>query len=539
MAKNADEVEKSAKSNENVINSTIIGMTQGELVQQHGEAASQMIQALKGTRYDSAGNDLGHQGRSLQGIRKYGTSKEYKEQNIKQQSGFSAELIKEARDNKDAVLNGDPNRTRTTDGIGQTNNTQYDHVKVDANGNPIEGSGSQMKFLQTGVDKDGDRTFKVMDKLAKQEDWDRYDGVVDIPKGDYKDALKYADKQVKKLHEQAKKARESGKSDIADKLDKQADGYEKSKERIRESNVGDSEAIQARTNPNKFVAKEVVKDSHNAGIEAAKGALIISGSISAAQNIYAVVAEDKPIDEAILDVAKTTVKSGAVAYGIGAGGTAIKAMMHSSSKEIVRRAGNTNVPVMIATSAVEITKSMKKYSIGEIDEVELLEELGEKGTGMVAAGFASAVGATVGGTIGTVIPVVGTAIGATVGTFIGSMIGYSSSSMLYKGSLEALKGAKISAERRAVIEEISNQAIKETENYRKSLIEFAKSEYNKREEVFYSIFKGIEDSILLNDIDGFILGMNKVGNEFGVKLRFNSFEEIDAFMSDDSTVFRL
>ncbi|MDF2565458.1 MAG: hypothetical protein K0Q53_1853, partial [Massilibacillus sp.] len=39
--------------------------------------------------------------------------------------------------------------------------------------------------------------------------------------------------------------------------------------------------------------------------------------------------------------------------------------------------------------------------------------------------------------------------------------------------------------------------------------------------------------------DGFILGMNQVGNEFGVKLQFNSFEEIDTFMSDDSTVFRL
>lgn len=528
------------KESPKTINTASVGIAQDYLIQKNGEAASQMIQAHKGVRFDSFGNDLGHHGRSLKGINGYkADNPKYHDQNIKQQSGFTAELIKEARDNKDAILKGDSTRTRTTDGIGNSNDRQYDHVKVDANGNPIDNTSTQMKFLESGIDKDGDRTFKVMDNLAKQKDWDRYDGKIDIPKGDYQDAIKYADKQANKLSDQAKRARELGKHDIADKLEKQAEGYEKAKKRIRESNVTNKEAIEARLNPEKFVAKEVIKDSHNAGIEAAKGAVIMSGAISAAQNLYSIIAEDKPIDEAVKDIAKTTAISGAVAYGVGTTGTAIKALMHSSKKELIRRIGTTNSPTMIVTGSIEIAKSMKRFANGEIDELELMQELGEKGTGMVAAGFASSIGAGVGASIGSVVPVVGTVAGAAIGAFVGSMIGYSSSSMLYKGALEALNGAKVSGERRLVIEEISRASIIETERYREELLECAIVECNMREEIFKKLFDDIKKSIQNNDIEFFILSVDRVGKEFGVKMQFNSFEEVDQFMLDESTEFTL
>lgn len=517
------------------INSTIVGMAQSELVQTHGEAASQILQAFNGVRYDSAGNDLGHLGRSLKDISKYKVNPEYRNQNIKQQSGFSAELIKEARDNKEAIFNNKDIRTRTTDGIGQTNNQKYDHVKVDSSGNIIENSGSQMKFY--GVDKNG--RYKVIDKIVTDESWDRYDGQIDIPSEQYSGALEYADSKAKSLKKQANVLREKGQIAKAEKLEEQAKKYDEAKKRIRKSNVSSDEAIEARCNPKKFVAEEIIKDSHNAGLEAAKGALILSGSISVAQNIYAIISEDKPMDEAIKDITKTTVASGAMAYGVGVSGTAIKSIMHSSSKEIVRRIGNTNIPTMIATGTVAIVKSITRYGKGEIDEVQLLEELGEKGTGMIAAGFASATGATVGAAIGSVIPVVGTAIGATVGGFLGSIIGYSSSEILYKGCLESLKGAKISAERRKIIEELSRQSIKEHEEYREKLLIFAKDKYNKREQQLSFIFNNIEESILSNNINKFIKSINEIGDEFGVKLKFDNFEEIDDFMSDETTTFIL
>lgn len=526
------------KNKKIVDRSSVIGMAETTLIQQHGEAASQMIQAYKGVRYDSAGNDLSHQGRSLRDIGNYKVNDAYREQNIKQQSGFSAELVDEARKNKQAILNGDTQRVRTSDGLGDTNNTQYDHVKVDQNGNVIEGSGTQMKFLQTGVDKDGDRTFKVMDHLAKKEDWNRYDTQIDIPKGDYEDAIKYADKQITKLREQAIRAEQAGKQEVAEKLREQANGYEKAKDRIRESDTTSQEAIEARLHPKGFTTKEVVKDCHQTGIQAAKGAAIFSGAISISQNLYAVIAEGKEVDEAAKDVIKTTATSTAVAYGVGASGTALKAVMHSSSKEMMRRLGNTNAPALIATSVVAVTKSIKSYAKGEIDEVELLEELGQKGTGMMAAGFASAAGATVGGAVGSVVPVVGTALGATVGGIIGSMLGYAVSGVIYTGALDALKGEKISAERRAVIEALCEKAIEEEKAYQKRLTEYAMSQYHKREATFSKLFEELGTHIVDNNIDGFMMAVNKIGNEFGVQMQFNSFDEFDAFMLDQDSVLK-
>ena len=520
-------------------NTTVIGMAQQSLIQKYGEATSQMIQAYKGTRYDCNGNDLNHQGRSLKEISEYKLNRQYKQQNIKQQSGFSAELLDEARKNKQRIIDNGQTRIRTTDGLGDTNNTQYDHVTVDESGQVIEGSGTQMKFLRTGIDKDGNRTFNVIDKLAKDEKWNRYDGKIDIPKGDYNEAVEYADRQIQKLQKQVEKAQQNGNIELANKLNKQVIGYEKAKERIREADVTAEEAIEARLKPTKFVAKEVIKDSHCAGVQAAKGAIIMSGSISVAQNLYAMIAEGKAIEEAVRDVTKTTAKSCVIAYGIGAGGTTLKSLMHSSSKELVRKIGTTNVPTMIATSAVEISKSIKRYAMGEIDEEALVEELGQKGTGMLAAGFASATGATVGGAIGSIIPVVGTAIGATVGGFIGSMIGYSASSMIYTGVLDTIKSEKISAERRIILEELSKKAIEEEENYRKKLTTYANEQYNMRESMCIQLFQQIKESILENNIDEFIHSMNQVGDVFGIELQFSSFKEIDEFMLDESTVFKL
>lgn len=521
-----------------VVNSTTVGMAQAKLNQIHGEAASQMIQAYKGVRYDSAGTDLGHSGRNLKQISKYKLNPEYKEQNIQQQAGFSGELIKEARDNKKAILSGKTTRTRTTDGIGKTNDMRHDHVQVDLNGNIIEGSGSQMKILKVSLDKQGNEYFNVLDKIVTDSKWNRYD-TIDIPSDQYEGIMKSADIQAKKCREDAQNLIDKGKIEEANKKLEKAKRYEDSKKRIRKADVSSPEARDARVNPEKFVAKEVLHDVNRAGVETAKSAFILSGAISTSQNLYQVFYCNKPIDEAAKDVGVTISKSGAVAYGVGASGTMIKATMHSSGNQIIRQIGNTNAPTMIATGAIEISKSMKRYGCGEIDEVELLQELGEKGTGMVAAGFGGSVGTIVGGALGTIVlPGAGSALGATVGGFIGSTMGYSMSSILYKGALDALEDEKISAERRAIIEKISEQCIKEISNYRNTLIKYAEKISNERTEKINTIFESIHESIIDNDINIFFGSMNQLGNVFGIELQFATFEELDEFMLDEDSVLR-
>lgn len=188
------------KKDKKVINNSTIGMAQKNLNQTHGEAASQIIQAYKGIRVDKFGNEIAHQGRNLKDISNYKLNPKFKDINIKQQSGFSAELIEEARINKESILSGETTRVRTTDGIGRTNDTQYDHIKVDSNGNIIGNSGSQMKFLKKTIDsKTGKVKYDVIEKLANKEEWNRYDTKVTIPKEDYEGALKYAEEKYNEI----------------------------------------------------------------------------------------------------------------------------------------------------------------------------------------------------------------------------------------------------------------------------------------------------------------------------------------------------
>lgn len=536
------ESDSGEKKRKKIINDTVVGMAQDSLIQKNGEAASQIIQAYKGVRFDSSGNKEVFYGRNLKKISSYKVDANNPQSSYKQQAGFSAELVKEARDNKEAILNGSRNRTRTTDGLGDTNNTQYDHKVVDGNKNVISGSGSQMKFY--GIDAKG--RVKVIEEMVNDKSWNRY-SVIDIPKDQYQDAIDYADKKANELREKATNLRNKGNLEKAKRLEDKADKYEQSKGRLRKSNVSSDDAMEARVNPEKFVAKEVLKDSHNAGVKASKGAFIISGSISTAQNLYSVFIENKPIDEAVEDVLKTTGSSAVMAYGVGATGTAIKATMHSSNSELVRRIGTTNAPAMITTGIVEVSKSLIKYGKGEIDELKLLQELGEKGTGMVASGFGSAVGASigsaVGATIGSVIPVVGTmaggVVGGFIGSFIGSLIGYSSASMLYHGALDALQGAKIAAERRKVIEEISEEAVKQMNHYKIILHEYTRAKHSEREKQYMMLFSELENSITNNDINKYINCMDGFGKAFGVDLKLNSMKEIDEFMNDKDTVFVL
>lgn len=512
------------------LNSSIVGMAQERINQLHGEGMSQIIQVDKGVRFDSFGNQLKYKGRSLKGISEYKVNPEYKEQNYKQQAGFSAELIKEARDNKEAIKLGKKTRVRTSDDALSTNHTVYDLIQIDGQGNVIEGTGSQMKFLKSDLNKEDKEIFNVLENMVKDKKWDRYDKV-EVPQEQYEGILKSADENAKSLREQGQRLLKDNKTDQAQKKFERADRYEEAKNRVVKSNLTTEEALLARKNRKLFIAKEIVKDSHQAGVEAAKGALILSGAVSTSQNIFQVLYNEKEIEEAVKDVGETVIKSGAMAYGIGLSGSLIKTGMHTAKNESIRRLGTTTVPTLIATSTVEVTKSLKRYAEGKIDEVELINELGEKGTGMLSAGY----GAAAGGVIGTAIfPGVGTA----VGSFVGSTLGYTVSTILYQGVLETLENERISSERRKTLEALSNQSVIYISTIRKELLEYADASYQGRSQEINQLLEQLNNNIIVNNVNGIFDTINNLGDSIGIELQFNTFEEFDNFMRDESSVFK-
>ena len=336
---------------------------------------------IKRIRVDHNGHLEDFHGRNLKQISEYNLEETTRMFQEKQQSGFSAELIKESRDNKQAIINGESNRTRTTDGIGKTDDTQYDHVIVDENGNVQEGSGSQMKFLKSHTTKNGQTKYNVIDKLARDTSWDRYDGPVDIPSDQYEGAVRYAKEEAEKLDKQAVALREQGNIEKAKEIEEKAQRYRDAQKRVRDSGISSTEALDARNNPEKFVAKEMLKSGHEAGAAAAKGTMVVSGVVSGVKNMCAVVAGEKDIDEAAVDVTMTVAKDGATAYSVANIGTGIKALMHASKNELIRELGASavNLPVLLANTTVSVGKNLYRFAKGELNSEELVYALGQNG----------------------------------------------------------------------------------------------------------------------------------------------------------------
>lgn len=514
--------------------SIALEMASHETVQIEGEAASQILQAYEGVRFDSSGRDIGHQGRSLKRIKDYNLNENpvYAERNIKQQSGFDAELIHEVRVNKENIRNGSQERIRTTDGIGMTNDTQYDHVIVEKNGKVRAGSGSQMKFYGTKEKKDG-ITYRVIEKLVNDESWERYDGSVDIPSEQFEGAKKYAGKQAENYRKQAEDLRKQGDKEKADFLARKAKKYEVASKKIRKSNVSSSEAIEARMAPELFVTSEFIGDVHKGGVSVAKGAIICSSVISGAQNMYSYASGDKSVGEALLFTMKDTAEAGLVGYGTGVAGTSIKALMHKSGNELIRRCGNTNLPTAIASGIIETSKSIKRYADGEISERRLVEELGEKGVGMMASGYGASVGTMAGYALGTVVPFIGNAAGAFIGGFVGSMVGCAISGTLYEGALYSLKSLELSEERRHIIEAMAQKAIDENNRYIDELNSYL---INIQEDFRQDTMQMLDDMqrcILNTDIEGYINSIVTFGNKFGIKMEYETFKEFDDIMNSN------
>ena len=526
-----EDKEKKEKKGIDVTNAIIMGAALESDVQLHGEAASQMVQAYNGVRVDSKGRDLNHKGRSLKAINKYKVASNPKvaETNIRQQTGFSAELIHEAKSNKEAILAGDPKRVRTTDGIGQTNHQQYDHITVDGNNKPIKGSGTQMKFLKSEANAEDANGFKVINNLANDQSWDRYDGDILIPKGEAEKARLYAKKQAEKLRKQAERLKKDGKAELAKQKELKAERFEKAGKRVKDAKVTYDEAKEARLNPKRYVAKEVLADSHIAGKEAAKGAIGTAALLSTVSNTVALARGDKNLDEAMKDLATDVAVSGASGYLVGTSGSALKAVMHASENQLVRDASRAAGEIVGA--GVAIVSSLKRYAEGKIDSVELVEELGEKGVGALTVSYTAAAGTGVGAAIGSfILPGPGTAIGGFIGGYIGGMIGYTFSSFVYHGILDTLKNEKIARERRMYLEELCDGMIRANTLYQIELQEFAERDAAMRKTKVQDIFNRLDNSILDNNLCDYTQAINDMGKFFGADLQFKTPKEFYNYM---------
>lgn len=494
-----------------------------EVVNRYGSAANEFIKGYKG----NIGNNDEVISKGLKQIAKSKVSEKYKYQNLKQQAGFAAEVHYENKVNSENIINGNNRRISRTDNVGMVNDTKFDFIEIDSNGNPLINNGqakwgAQMKFCGKYGSKEEiiNSAKSLTDKLAGEK-WERYRGNdVLVPSEQYEHIKKYAEEKAKDLNSQARKLREQGEFERANLIQKKANNYEQVAKDVKNSGISSKEAMFLREHPKLSTVKEVGKTAHRAGLEQAKSGAIISGVISISQNISAIASGNKDIQDAIKDVSKDTATGAGISYIVAGSGSVIKSCMASSSNNTLQVISKGNIPGLIVTTALEVGKSLKKYIKGDISELELIEELGEKGVGMMAASIGASIG---------------TAIFPGLGTVIGGVVGYMCSSSIYNGALSILKEERLSYEKRIKLEEFKKYALENMYKQQEILVKEFSKNFIEREKRFNEAFDYIEMSIKCEDLNLFTEGLNQIAIEFGRVLKFKDFNEFDSFMIDSET----
>lgn len=489
---------------------TVTALAGDEAIKRFGSASAEF---LKG--YRCVDNETGQQfAKGLADVAQHKVHPDYAAQNIKQQAGFSAEIATTSRDNAEAIINGSSVRTIRSDDLPQygRNHNVVDRVQIRRDGTIIE---SQMKFV---TERD-----ELFNNIAKENGkFARYRGVrLELPTEQYEDAATFCRNKASKLREQAEKVDAQGKSDVADKLRREASNYDQLANNVCDSGLTTEQAIFYREHPELATAIDISRTSHRAGIEGAKSGAVVGGAISLVVNIFNVAQQKKALDEAVEDVAVDTAKAAVLGYGTAFAGSAIKAGLQQSESQALRIISGTTAPALVVNICLSLSMSIKRYVNDEIDETELLTEIGEKGAGMLSSGMMAALGQ-----IAIPIPVVGAAIGG--------MIGYTLSSMFYQSALEAARGAALSSEHLMRISMIEAEARTHILQQQTLLDEFTSREIPQLRKDTERLFKVISNDS--NNIDDFTFAINEFATLLGKNMQFQTMSEFEYFMNSDESL---
>ncbi|WP_127148114.1 hypothetical protein [Veillonella sp. VA139] len=386
-----------------------------DTVQRYGGAIGEYIVGLTGM--DNLRNQKWVRG--LVDNAKSKVNPKYKYQNIHQQAGFSAEINTVTNQNAEARIQGDTTRTMRTDDIGRKNDQLIDTVKFDGNGDIIEGSGTQVKFIgysENDPSNEGSasRAYKKLmsEKFAKYHE---NDVLIEVPKDQYDKLIAEADKNIGKLQKQLERVTDQ---DVRAKLEAKLERAETLRKNLRQSSVTSKEAVFAREHPYLSTAKNMCLVAHRAGIEAAKYGAVIGGSVAIVQQTVAVLPGKVEAKEAAVEVAKSTVKRAGQSYIVAAGGSLVKGAMEQAAHKSVRAASMTGLPQVMVQAAISTSPVLYKYFTGKIDGKQCVQELSQQSANMLGTSMFTKIGQAI-------IPI------PIVGGLVGGMAGYALSSATY------------------------------------------------------------------------------------------------------------
>lgn len=514
------------KKEENITDQVVLGANSGNL-EKYSNAGREFFKALSG--YD------GETGKKLQKSL-YGIASG--KSNMPGQRGYAAEVQDVAKRNAEEILNGSDIRYSRVDDLPghAVNETPFDIMAVDSNGKEIISLGSQMKFNQGNP-------MDVVEKLLGKEFRQKYPhGQYSVPADRY-DAIKLAmEQKIDSLEKQLARANKDGNVELSSLLKERLQYAKEAKKNLIPSKVTLEEAEQAVVNPLGTTAKEVIQLGHEAGLKYAKTAAVLKGSLTLANCLNQLINGEISAEEAASKITKETAKSAALGYATGQANTVLAAAMRNSSKEVLRRLGESSAPAQIVTFTTSVFRVVSDRMEGKITDEECFHNIAKSGIGVIGTFKAGAIGEVAGKALGKKISktmgnkfgkVAGSAAGP-IGAILGSVIAGVVIETTYDYAVNTLKAPYLAKEERINIEQQCKALHLQLEEYRENFRSTYIANTEQLTGIFGNSLQNMALALKMNDGNLFIANANTITRALGKNTQFNTVDEFETFLESDN-----
>ena len=293
------------------------------------------------------------------------------------------------------------------------------------------------------------------------------------------------------------------------------------------------EAELAVTNPFGITTKELVQLGHDAGVRYAKSAAVIKGSMAVARCINEIIDGKMTTEEATAEISVEIAKGAIVGYSTGQASTALAAIMRNSSKEALKKLGESSAPAQIVIFTTSVFRIVNDRMEGRITDEECFHNIAKSGAGIIGSFKFGAVGEVVGKSIGEKIGGVMGGIGGPVGAIVGSVVAGVVINATYDYAITTLKAPGIARQERIQIEQECEQLHMQLEQYRENFRNTYIANTNELIEVFGNSLRDMATALKMNDANSFIMGANTITKALGGTTQFNTVDEFEAFLESD------
>ena len=501
----------------------VLGHSIADIIDTFGSVVNEYLKGYDGIDYETGKIEKG-----LYDVARSRINPKFENANINQQAGFCAEHFTKILENEQKLKLGDfKTRTERTDDIvrqsdgfgnfiGGKNEELYDIADVDRYGNYIVGSGRQLKYFGNSAD---DCFRKLLsDKCEKYIEA----GVkIEIPLDYYDDVVKLLNNKEHKINKEIGIAIDKNNNEIISNKRVELRRIRNLKESLKCGKLTKGEARFVRLNPKLATAKEIVRNSNEAGIDSGKRAALYGGVMAALSNYVDYRDGKKSLKKAIDDTGKEAVSSAWVGYGTGFLGTVIKGRLQHSDSSVARNLSNSSFPAMSGMMLMTTMNIISKYYRGEMTGKECFEAIGEYG---FTSHFASMTAS------------VGTRIAGVAGGTIGGLVGYFLAAASYKITMGAIKEARLAETERKRVANLCLEHFFELKAYQKELRNNFEAYKSRKENLFIAVIDGMNEAMQLEDIDGYIESVNKLTIHYGGEPLFGNMDEFENLMKSNETI---